>query len=94
MQGEREGLCGARLRTSPGDRLFGAEEAARWSVVGQRRRPEDRGDGLLGLQLGVRARPMSVFAQPGQTALTSTPLPRSSEAKIRVSAFSPAFDTR
>jgi hypothetical protein len=38
--------------------------------------------------------PMSVRTQPGQTALTLMPVPWSSLAKIRVSAFRPALETR
>ena len=38
--------------------------------------------------------PMSVLTKPGQAELTSTPSPASSVERIRVIAFSAAFDTR
>src|SRR5829696_7985795 len=38
--------------------------------------------------------PMSVRTQPGQTELTRIPLPRSSEARMRVSTFKPALERR
>jgi hypothetical protein len=37
---------------------------------------------------------MSVLTQPGQTEFTLTPVPFNSSARMRVSAFSAAFDSR
>src|SRR5215213_32776 len=43
---------------------------------------------------GAREPPMSVWTQPGSTELTRMPLPLSSEARMRVRAFSPVLETR
>ena len=38
--------------------------------------------------------PMSVRTHPGQTELTRMPLPRNSEARMRVRTFKPTLETR
>jgi hypothetical protein len=38
--------------------------------------------------------PISVLTQPGQTELTRIPLPRNSEARMRVRAFRAVLETR
>ena len=62
---------------SPGDRAAVAKEAAGRPVVGQHRRPDDAYRSPSCTSLPPRP-PMSVLTQPGQTLLTSTPVPASS----------------
>ena len=77
--------------TLAGDRLRIAEEQARGSAVRQRGQPDRCLHSFLTLRIASAER---VRTQPGSTEFTSTFVPWSSLAKIRVSAFMQALNRK